>query len=299
MSFAPTSPPGVTVLANGNVITLGKRLYARAVAIGGGKILATAADSGTLLRQYPHAAVHDLGGRTLAPGFVEAHAHISQTLLDFVSHNLTDCHTLDELGDRLRNLVKSPNENGWVYGQGIDESLLHPAFRPATLEFLNSISSTVPIFIEDSTGHLYYVNQAAIDVVRKATHGQVRPGTTLPGGGLIGGRGNGLEGIIYEFASGPFLKYVVPPTAQELQLTIHALLKKAQRNGITTWHDPAAGLFSGHVTLDLDNIYEPIAADPHAPVRLMSSLILTQAAGNAKLFDHPRAYPGAGFFYGA
>ena len=297
LPFAPASS-NVTLLTNGNVITLGKQLRARSVAIAGGKILATATDNQTLHRKYPHASVHDLGGATLAPGFVEAHAHISQTLLDLVSHNLAACHTLDELGDRLSNLVKSPNENGWVYGQGIDESLLHPHFRPPTLEFLNGISATVPIFIEDSTGHLYYVNQAALDIVRKATHKQVRPGTAFPGGGLVGGRGNGLKGIVYEFATGPFLKYIVPPTPQELRRAIYALLKKAQRNGITTWHDPAAGLFSGDVALDLNNVYEPIAADPYAPVRLMSSLILTDAAQKPHIFDHPRRHPGAGFFYG-
>lgn len=291
----------VTILTNGNIITLGTPLRAGAVAIGGGRILATAAASGALEKKYPGAHLYDLRGATLAPGFVEAHAHISQTLLDLTCANLSDVHTMDQLRDRLKNLVASPNGRyGWVYAQGVDESLLHPDFRPPSIEFLDGISTTHPMFIEDSTGHLYYVNTAALEFVRRHTHGEVRPGTAFPGGGLVGGEGNGIEGIIYEFATGPFLKYVRRPKPSELAGAIGALLKKAQRNGITTWHDPAAGLFSGHVAIDLNGIYEPLATDPQTPVRVMSSLILTDTAQNSpQLFSHARSHPGDGFFYGS
>lgn len=291
----------VTILFNGNIITLGTPGRAGAVAIRGGRILAIAAAGGTLKKKYPRAHLYDLGGATLAPGFVEAHAHISQTLLDLVSANLSDVHTLDELRDRLNHLVASPNGRyGWVYAQGVDESLLHPHFRPPSIDFLDSISTKHPIFIEDSTGHLYYVNTAALEFVRRHTHGDVGPGTTFPGGGLVGDDRNGIKGIIYEFSTGPYLKYVRDPTPSELKAAIGGLLEKAQRNGITTWHDPAAGLFSGHVADDLNGIYEPLAADPATPVRVMSSLILTDTAEHSpQLFSHSRSHPGDGFFYGS
>lgn len=77
MPLVPASE--ITVLTNGNIITLGTPVRAAAVAIRGGRILATAANGGTLEKKYPGAHLYDLGGATLAPGFIEAHAHISQT----------------------------------------------------------------------------------------------------------------------------------------------------------------------------------------------------------------------------
>jgi predicted amidohydrolase YtcJ len=287
------SSQSATILFNGTILTLaGSARPVTAVAIAGGKILATAASLSDLQSRYPGAATHDLHGATLAPGFVEAHAHISQVLLNLVSHDLSHCKTLHELEVTLRDLVAHPQANGWVFGQGIDESLLRPGFRPPSLAFLDGISKTTPMLIEDSTGHLYYVNSAAIAAAN------VTPGQQFPGGGLIGGNGNGLEGIVYEFAIGPFFKFADDPSAAQLQAAILTLLQLGQSNGVTTWHDPAAGLFSGSAKDDLDAIYEPLAANPSTPVRVMSSVVLTAAATDPALLRHPRAQPGDGIFYG-
>ena len=302
-SLPAYNPPNTTlpnqqvVLLNGNVITLaggGAGHRTTAVAIGGSRILATAADGNELRQRYPQARVFDLQGATLVPGFIEAHAHISQVLLDLICHDLSGVHSLDDLLTALRNLLLVTPPGKWLYGQGVDTSLMVPHYRPPTIEQLDAISSTTPIFIEDSTGHLYYVNHAAL----AQSVPQVTPGQRFPAGGLVGGNHDGIEGIIYEFAIGPFFPDPPEPTAAQLSETIFNLLKLAQSNGVTTWHDPAAGLFTGHIDKDMA-IYQGIAENPNTPLRIMSSVILTDVSQNGALLRHPRAKPGDGFFYDA
>jgi hypothetical protein len=292
----PTPPisSGQAILVNGNVLTLtGSSARITAVAIGGGKILAVAAHDSELRRRYPHAQVVDLRGATLTPGFIEAHAHLSQVGLDVISHDVSAFRNMTAFLDGLRALAAQHRPGEWMFAQGIDMSLLPPHYRPPTLEQLDSVSTTVPFFVEDSTGHIGYVNSLALETAG------VTPGQRYPGGGLIGGAGDGLPGIVYELpAFHPFFKHARKPQPKKLADAIFALLSDAQRAGVTTWHDPAAGLFTGHLADDLP-IYEAIAANPATPVRLMSSLVLTDVRQVPPVLNRPRSSPGMGIFYDA
>jgi predicted amidohydrolase YtcJ len=183
--LAPTTPPtGQTILVNGNVLTLaGQTGSMTAVAIGAGKILAVAKSAVALRRRYPRAALFDLDGATLAPGFIEAHAHLSQAALDVISFDLSPYESLPKALDALRRHVAAKKDGTWVFAQGVDTSLLPPTYAPPTLAALDAVSTQCPIFIEDSTGHLAYVNSLAIELAG------VYQGQTFAGGGLVGGPG--------------------------------------------------------------------------------------------------------------
>jgi predicted amidohydrolase YtcJ len=288
----PSTGPQVTLLTNGNVLTLagGSPKKVSAVAIAGGKILAVAQNASTLEARYPKARTIDLHGATLAPGFIEAHAHVSQAALNTICHNVSHYSDLQALLDGLKRLAAKTPKGQWLFAQGVDTSLLPPNYRPPSLAELDAVSSDVPIFIEDSTGHLYYVNSLALKLAN------VVPGQRFRGGGLIGGNGDGIEGIVYEFATKPFFEHAPPPDAARLASAILEILSKAQRAGCTTWHDPAAGLFTGSLSKDLA-IYEGIATSPNTPLRLMSSIILTDLHQVPSVMNRPRATPGDGIFY--
>src|ERR1700748_714114 len=65
-----------TLLFNGNVLTMDPADRATAVAFQNGRIAAVG-DTKTLRAQAgPRTQLYDLDGRTVVPGFIDAHAHI-------------------------------------------------------------------------------------------------------------------------------------------------------------------------------------------------------------------------------
>ncbi len=64
------------VLHNGNVLTLDPNQgRAQAVAIAGGRFVAVSTDSDVLNLATTRSRKLDLGGRTVVPGFIDAHSH--------------------------------------------------------------------------------------------------------------------------------------------------------------------------------------------------------------------------------
>ena len=74
------SPPAVTVYGGGPIVTMAGDApeTVEAIAVSDGKIVAVGT-SASVNKQAGRRAVHvDLHGRTLLPGFIDAHGHVSQ-----------------------------------------------------------------------------------------------------------------------------------------------------------------------------------------------------------------------------
>ena len=71
---AQTSPPDV-IFVNGEIVTMEERLFATALAMTGDRIVAVGGEEVAALAG-PDTLMIDLGGRTMIPGFVDAHTHL-------------------------------------------------------------------------------------------------------------------------------------------------------------------------------------------------------------------------------
>src|SRR4249919_2746396 len=107
-----------TILHNGRLWTgLGGRSDATALAIAGDRIAAVGSDAEVLNLRGPGTHVADLAGRSLLPGFVDAHAHIWKighlltTLLD-----VRGAESLTDLGTRVRAQAARLSAGAWLYG---------------------------------------------------------------------------------------------------------------------------------------------------------------------------------------
>ena len=77
----------------------------------------------------------DLGGKTLAPGFIDGHAHFFQFGTQSVGANLLappdgGVNTVDDVVAKLKEFAagKDVSRTGWIFGLGYDDALLgrHP-----------------------------------------------------------------------------------------------------------------------------------------------------------------------------
>src|SRR5690606_20888963 len=125
------------IYTGGDIVTVNDaQPTAEAVAVKDGRILAVGARADLeAAHKGPATRVVDLAGRTLVPGFVDAHAHIMSFGAQGVGANLLaapdgSADTIDDLVAALQEFAKSPDvaRTGWIFGMGYDDALLgrHP-----------------------------------------------------------------------------------------------------------------------------------------------------------------------------
>ncbi len=116
------------------------------------------AESGTV--------VTDLQGRTLLPGFVDAHGHFPGSGMTVVSADLASppvgkVTSIAELQDALRIEMQGKSVGEWVAGGGYDDTLLAEKRHP-TREDLDAVSTDHPIYITHVSGHMGVANSATL-----------------------------------------------------------------------------------------------------------------------------------------
>jgi predicted amidohydrolase YtcJ len=188
---------------------------AEALAVKDGKILAVGPQS-RLEQSHQGAATTliDLGGRTLAPGFVDGHVHFLGLGAQAVGANLLappdgGIHTIEDVVARLREFANGPDaeRTGWIFGMGYDDALLG---RHPNRDDLDKVSTDTPVMAVHISGHFSAVNSAGL---RKIGY---TAATADPEGGLIRRRPGSSEpsGVLEELASIPSMIAAVSPATQ-------------------------------------------------------------------------------------
>jgi hypothetical protein len=200
---APVSaqPTAESIWSGGPIITMNdKAMRAEAVAVSGGKIVAVGRRSDVMKLRGPATQMVDLGGRTLVPGFVDAHGHVLMGGLQALSANLLappdgevrDIASLQQtLRDWAQKNAAAVEKARLIIGFGYDQSQLKELRHP-TKEELDAVSQDIPILIVHQSAHLGTANSAMLkamgyDADTKDPDGGViqrRPGTTEPNGTL-------------------------------------------------------------------------------------------------------------------
>jgi hypothetical protein len=192
-----------TVYTGGTIITVNDaRPTAGALAVKDGKILAVGEEAEILTFKGDATEVVNLGGKTLLPGFIDAHGHVFNVGVQAVAANLLappDGQVTDiaSLQAALRAWAeKSPAavaRTGWIIGMGYDDSQLREQRHP-TRDDLDAVSKDVPVLVVHQSGHLAVVNSKGLEdfgysaATAEPAGGTIRrrPGSREPDG-LIGG----------------------------------------------------------------------------------------------------------------
>jgi predicted amidohydrolase YtcJ len=162
------SPPGLQVWTNGHVLTMdpdGRR--ATALVIEADRILAVGTDE-DVQRWLPDADVTlDLEGRTVVPGFVEAHGHFPGAGLVAVAADLNSppigsVKTIPEALEALKEVDAAQPGDDWLIGFGYDDTMLEEK-RHFTRADLDSVSTTRPILAMHISAHMAVVNSLALE----------------------------------------------------------------------------------------------------------------------------------------
>jgi predicted amidohydrolase YtcJ len=149
------------VYFNGDIVTMegDSAQYVEALVEKDGKIAFLGSKAEALAFAGAGAKSVDLMGQTLAPGFVDAHGHLIYMSKNAIDADLGGCKDIAEVIQRLKDYAKEVPEGGWIVGFGYRAPNLKEGRHP-TAEELDQVSTTIPVYAKDGSGHHGSINTA-------------------------------------------------------------------------------------------------------------------------------------------
>ena len=211
-----------TVYYGGDIITMAgdNPSYVEAVVQREGKIIFTGSKADALARFDGKADEVDLQGKTMLPGFIDAHAHFSSFSSQAIGAQILP--PPDAGANNIAAIIKILKEwntpdnralTGWIFGAGFDDSVLEDKRFP-TKHDLDQVTTEFPIMIIHISGHFAVVNSKGLELLNITSE------TKNPEGGLIR-RENGNEpnGVLEELAAIPYYAKALTPQTKEASET--------------------------------------------------------------------------------
>ncbi|MBZ9937206.1 amidohydrolase [Mesorhizobium sp. BR1-1-16] len=207
-----------------------------AIAVASGKIIAVGSESDVMAFRGAATQVVDLRGRTLLPGLIDPHNHVSLTALLamlLIDVGFARYRTRAEAVAAMKAAAAKAKPGEWL-AFGFYDNLLQGG--DVSMAELDAVAPANPLFLLYVNGHVGAANTLAFQ----------RAGVTaatgdLPGGGFFGRSADGsLNGMIYnEPALLKFLDIAVPkPKPEDLAKAVAAYARQAAAAGLTTLHEP-------------------------------------------------------------
>lgn len=243
------------IFLNGNFFTMDWRQpRAEAVSVSDERIIAVGSEDMVRPMASKETEFIDLEGKTVFPGFIDAHVHFMQTGLDRTAVYLNSAVNIPELLLLVKKQVNKTPEGSWVRGYGYDETRLEEK-RVPTMEELDSICPARPVFLSRIDAHSCVVNSTAWKMLGLDTN--------LEGIGMHEGKINGnLRAKANSAARTGILNILLDPAEKEESL--QQASKEALSVGVTTLHALEGGSLFGENDFDI-----LLSAMPNLPVRIV------------------------------
>ena len=201
---------------------------AEAVAVRAGRIAAvgTSDELGGLSAER----VVELEGRTVLPGFQDAHLHPFSGGMLAVVCNLHETASAEDCLVEIERYAAENPEREWIWGDGWSMDFF-PGGNPDK-ERLDAIVPDRPVYLENRDGHTAWVNSRALElagITRESgdpRDGRVERG---PDGEPVGALHEGAMFLVRDLAP--------PPTAAEQEQALLNAQAELHALGITAWQD--------------------------------------------------------------
>ncbi len=211
------------VLFNGNLVTLNDDApHASALAVRDGRIALVGSDRDALALAGPDTRRVDLAGKTVTPGFCDAHLHLLSYGAQMMRQaDLTGSVSVDDVLARLSDHAGrdggGPGE--WIQGRGFDQELLTEGRFPTRAD-LDRVSQTRPIVISRVCGHVVVANSRALDLITEDQRA----------------KGDADTGLYAEESRYDFYAQIPALSEREMEEAVLRAEAVALRTGITSVH---------------------------------------------------------------
>ena len=232
MSTAATKAD--TVIRNANIITMDpNRPRVQALAMSNGRFIGLGSNEDVETFVGPSVKVMDFGGKTVLPGFIDAHIHVLNSGIRHVMAADCDLPSITPILTALREQVETTAPGKWVQGFKFDDTKTTEN-RFLFREDLDAVSTFHPIMVSHRAGHIYYLNSMALEAA-----GFTRD-TPDPFGGRLGRDPDTgeLNGVVYERAIEPVRFGLIPSDTPEIRREgLRTICRMLTQAGLTSVHD--------------------------------------------------------------
>jgi predicted amidohydrolase YtcJ len=264
-------PNPVDLLLTGGVVYTvdDSRSVAEAVAVRDGRIAGVGDSAEVAALAGPATRVLHLDGRTVLPGFQDAHLHPLDGGLLAIVCNLHETGSADDCLEVVVRYAADHPDREWIAGDGWSMDSF-PGGNPMK-EQLDAVVSDRPVFLVNRDGHTAWVNSKALELAG------IDARTPDPADGRIERRdGNKPSGALHEGAM-HLVGDLVPATTQaeweqallNAQAELHSL-------GITAWQDAI-------VTADTLTPYRAVAERGQLTVRVEGNFLWERTKGDEQI----------------
>jgi hypothetical protein len=221
------------ILYNGNFWTVNPRQpRAQAVAISNSRFLAIGSNEEVLALAAGNARKVDLAGKTVLPGFIDAHSHPAEAGLSHLRMVDCDLRSIADILKALRERAAKTPPGQWVLGFKYDDTKTADG-RPLTLQDLDSALPDHPVFVEHRGGHTAWTNSLALKLAK------LDDKSLDPAGGQYDRDSSGrLTGHVREHGKDAFEK-VIPNnfSRDDHREGVRLISKMMTRTGVTSVTD--------------------------------------------------------------
>ncbi len=152
------------ILKGGKIFTVaGKSAWAEAVAIKDGRIIYVGDDKGVAAFAGATSEVHELGGRLMLPGFIDAHIHPISGGIEASACDLNELGDVAAYRARIAEYAQLNPDVEWILGGGWSMAEFGPGARPSKL-ILDELVSDRPVFLSSADGHSGWANSKALEI---------------------------------------------------------------------------------------------------------------------------------------
>ncbi|NRA94064.1 MAG: amidohydrolase [Psychroserpens sp.] len=231
VSCAQEKKQADAIVINANIYTVNSDFEkAEAFALINGKFEAvgTTAD---IQSQYDSDNLIDAEGKTIVPGFIDAHCHFYRMGFNEQQVNLIGTKSFEDVVKRVLDF-QNEKPKKYIRGRGWDQNDWEDKSFP-NKRLLDRLFPNTPIALTRVDGHAILANQAALDL------GNVTIDTKIEGGELIIEDGE-LSGVLVDNAENLVMDHWPEPTKSDKIDALLAAQKVSTSYGLTTVDD--AGL---------------------------------------------------------
>lgn len=217
-----------TYYYNGAILTMEETLFAQAVLVEDGTIVAVGdeTDVGELAKGARRV---DLLGAAMLPAFIDAHSHFSGYANSLLQVPLEEVVSFEELKGKIRDYIEKNQipEGKWVMAKGFDPETVEEGTYPGR-HVLDEAAPNHPVLVQHKSGHMGVMNTKGLEVCH------ITAQTASPEGGRIEVKDGALTGYLEENAMIQSMEAIGMPTKEELKEAYRKAQECYASHGITT-----------------------------------------------------------------
>jgi predicted amidohydrolase YtcJ len=229
------------ILTAGNIITINPEFpLAEAVAVKNGQIQAVGSAIDIEQLRGQQTEMINLKGRTVVPGFNDAHNHMASfgLKLQMVLLGYPKVKTIPDLIQALKERAVTQKPDTWIKGAGYDNNKL-PGGRHPTRWELDQVSTEHYIVLQHTSGHMCTINSKALELLG------IDKNTPDPEGGRIERDKRGeATGLLEEKAQNLASSQFFPHSTESIVDALGAASQQYLAEGITSQAEAGIGMLS-------------------------------------------------------